>query len=116
MKRSLPPGAPAILDNDIVTFDPAEVCTRAATEPALKKPMVGSFAGSAPARRERPCGCRAAEQCDEVAPFHVEHGDFLPYALLARQPTRALGFPQLSLPQRSRLVLGADLNRSESRR
>jgi hypothetical protein len=22
------------------------------------------------ARSERPCGCRAAEQCDELAPFH----------------------------------------------
>jgi hypothetical protein len=35
----------------------------------------------------------AADQCDELAPFHVEHGDFLPYALSARRPTRALGFP-----------------------
>src|SRR5262249_28692343 len=36
--------------------------------------------------------CTAAEQRDELAPLHVEHGDFLPYALLARPPTRALGF------------------------
>jgi len=42
--------------------------------------------------RERPRN-GAAEQRDELAAFHVEHGDFLPYALLARQPTRALGFP-----------------------
>src|SRR5262249_14060170 len=35
----------------------------------------------------------AAQQRDEIAAFQVEHGDFLPYALLARQPTRALGFP-----------------------
>src|SRR6516164_9019250 len=27
---------------------------------------VGSFSGSAPARRERPCGCRAPEQSDEL--------------------------------------------------
>src|SRR5262249_20322596 len=44
-------------------------------------------------RRERPRGRRAAEQRDELAPFHAEHGDFLAYALLARQPTRALSFP-----------------------
>jgi hypothetical protein len=44
-------------------------------------------------RRERPRGRSTAEQRDELAPFHVEHRDFLPYALLARQPTRALGFP-----------------------
>src|SRR5262249_35061076 len=45
-------------------------------------------------RPERPrCYCSAAEQRDELAAFHVEHGDFLPYALLARQPTRALSFP-----------------------
>src|SRR5215472_4569372 len=43
------------------------------------------------ARRERP-GRRAAEQRDELAPFHVEHGDFLPYALLARRPGPPVGF------------------------
>src|SRR5262249_50952578 len=58
---------------------------------------------------------RAAEQRDEVAPFHVEHGDFLPYALLARQPTRALGFPHLSLPYAGWLISGADLNCADSR-
>jgi hypothetical protein len=35
----------------------------------------------------------ATEQCDELTPLHVRHGDFLPYALSARRPTRALGFP-----------------------
>jgi hypothetical protein len=29
-------------------------------------------------RRERPRGRRAANECDELAPFHVGHGDFLP--------------------------------------
>src|SRR5262249_27623484 len=33
--------------------------------------------------RERPRRSDAAEQRDELAPFHVEHGDFLPYALSA---------------------------------
>jgi len=28
------------------------------------------------ARRERPCDCRAAEQRDELAAFHVGHGSF----------------------------------------
>jgi len=40
-----------------------------------------------------------AEQRDELAPLHVRHGDFLPYALSARQPARALGFPApINLP------------------
>ena len=43
--------------------------------------------------RERPRDHCATDQRDELAPLHVEHGDFLPYALLARPPTRALGFP-----------------------
>src|SRR5712691_8492047 len=30
------------------------------------------------ARRERQCRRRAAEKRDELAPFHAEHGDFLP--------------------------------------
>src|SRR5260370_32701819 len=47
--------------------------------------------------------------------FMSSMGDFLPYALSARRPTRALGFQYLSLPQRGRLFLGADLNCSESR-
>src|SRR5262249_14365643 len=42
-------------------------CTRAATEPALKKPMVGSFPGSAPARRERPRR-RPAAECGQQFP------------------------------------------------
>ena len=37
----------------------------------------------------------ATEQCDELTPLHVRHGDFLPYALLARRPTRALSLPHL---------------------
>jgi len=35
------------------------------------------------ARRERPRYRRTADKRDEVAPFHVEHGDFLPCALSA---------------------------------
>src|SRR5262249_48227666 len=45
------------------------------------------------ARRERPCG-RAAEQRDEVAPFHVEHGGTSsPMRYQRRRLARALGFP-----------------------
>src|SRR6516162_46112 len=44
------------------------------------------------------CSWLVASSCiegsrDELAPFHVEQGDFLPYAQLARQLTRGLGFP-----------------------
>src|SRR5215470_9618527 len=42
-------------------------------------------------RRERPRRRSAAEQGDELATLHVEH--FLPYALSARRPIRAVGFP-----------------------
>src|SRR5215831_14539393 len=54
-------------------------------------------------RRERPRR-RAAEQRDELATPHVEHGEFLPDAL-----------SEPSTGPRGRQVLGADLNCSESR-
>jgi hypothetical protein len=38
-----------------------------AAEPALKKPMVGSFCGLLRTRRERSRDCGAAEQRDELA-------------------------------------------------
>src|SRR5262245_39782258 len=60
------------------------------------------------ARRERPRSSSAAEQRDELPPFHVEHGG-LPLCAV-----RSV-FRHLSLPQRCRPVLGADLNCSESR-
>src|SRR5262249_44665099 len=44
-------------------------------------------------RRERPRCRSAAEQYDELAPLHVSHGDFLPYALPPPRPTGPLGFP-----------------------
>jgi hypothetical protein len=46
--------------------------------------------------------------------FMSSMGDFLPYALSARRPTRALGFRTSNLPQGGRQVLGADLNCPES--
>jgi hypothetical protein len=42
-------------------------------------------------RRERPSGSRA-EKRDELAPFHAEHGDFLP-CRLASPPGLTLGLP-----------------------
>jgi hypothetical protein len=62
-------------------------------------------------------GCRcAAEQGDELAAFYVEHGDFLPYALLEPPTGPCPVFRTLNLPQDDPQVLGANLKRSESRR
>src|SRR6516225_2467698 len=59
----------------------------------------------------------ATDQCDELTPLHVRHGDFLPYALSASPTGQCARFSgTISLPQRGRLVLGADLKCSESRR
>ena len=49
------------------------------------------------ARGERPRDC-AAEQRDELAALHFEHGDFLPDAVSARRLTRPADFQHLSLP------------------
>src|SRR5262249_40024889 len=57
----------------------------------------------------------ATEQCDELTPLHVRHGDFLPYAYQRRRLARAL-FRTSSLPQGCPQVLGTDLKCSESRR
>jgi len=65
-------------------------------------------------RCQRPPRRRAAEKRDELPPFHVEHGG-LPRCQPADRPVRSV-FRHLSLPQRGRLVLGANLNCSESRR
>ena len=69
------------------------------------------------ARREGPRCRRAAEQRDELAPFHVEHGGLPPLRAVsaADWPVRSV-FHTSSLPQSGREVLGADLNCSESRR
>ena len=64
-------------------------------------------------RRERPRRRRTAEQCDERAPPHAEHRASSPSQNPAgRGPQQCT----LSLLQKGRLVLGADLNCSESRR
>jgi hypothetical protein len=45
--------------------------------------------------RERPCRRRAAEQRDEVAAFHVEHGASSPALCQRRRPwCRAVGLPR----------------------
>jgi hypothetical protein len=51
--------------------------------------------------REWPCS-RAADERDEIATPHIEHGD------TPLQPV----YRSLNLPQKGREVLGADLNRS----
>src|SRR5262249_32693052 len=80
-----------------------------------KKPIIGNF---------RDCCARAASGHAAEPPssvmksrrFMSSMGDFLPYALSARRLTRPADFRHLSLPAAGRLVLGADLNCSESRR
>src|SRR6266478_4512164 len=110
--------APAIIDSEVASIRPAELL-----KALLKYGHAGADIGIAfrnrhqhadttnslrllRARRERPCGCCAAEQRDELAASHVEHGGFLPRSV-CRTP---------SLPQAAGEVLGADLNCSESRR
>jgi hypothetical protein len=68
------------------------------------------------AGRERSRG-RAPRSAMNSRRFMSGMGDFLPYALSAPadRPVRSV-FRHLSLSQRGRLVLGADLNCSESRR
>ena len=62
------------------------LCARAAPGHAMTAP--------------RPRDDRTAEQRDEVVPLDVRHGDFLPYALLARRPTHALAFSGTSACRR----------------
>jgi hypothetical protein len=74
------------------------------------------------ARRERPCRRRAAQQRDELAPSHVEHGAPSPAlgrqhpAMITSRPTAhsvALLHPQPTTGWIG--ILGTDLNCSESR-
>src|SRR6266404_3153051 len=44
-------------------------------------------------RRERPRDCRAAEQRDELASLHADHGEFLPCRLASSPPGTAPGLP-----------------------
>jgi len=46
------------------------------------------------ARRQRPHSRRAAEQSDELATFHAEHGDFLPCRLASSPSGPTLGLPR----------------------
>ncbi len=66
-------------------------------------------------RRERPRGRRAAEQRDEIAASHVGHGLPLPGVSTGNQRTAQSAYRTLSLPRKHQQVLGAGLNRSESR-
>src|SRR5262249_42664875 len=72
--------APAVLDRDGVTIDPAEFaqplhtciypCALAYWPAAAEVPDSRRLAGLLRARRERPRCCRAADQRYECAPFH----------------------------------------------
>src|SRR5262249_33241147 len=44
-------------------------------------------------RCQPPRSRRAADQRDELAPFHIEHGGLPPLCGISRRPTRAVGFP-----------------------
>jgi hypothetical protein len=50
-------------------------------ELADRYPIRAGFARCC-ARPQRPCGSRAAEKRDELAPLHTEHEDFFPCRLL----------------------------------
>jgi hypothetical protein len=72
---------PAIFDRDGASFDPAEFAQslhKSGRQLALRgrrsrtqKPDSRQLARLLRARRERPSGCRTAEQRDELAPFHA---------------------------------------------
>src|SRR5262249_41084132 len=59
----------------------------------------------------------ATDQTNKLTPFHVEHGGLPPLCAIS-PPTDpcARFFRHLSLPQNGGLILGADLNCSESKR
>ena len=106
---------PTIVDCYILIFDVAELlsscprkrCDR--TSPTLVRSAVKEANRSCRllgARRERPCHRRTAEQRDQLAPCHEDHG--LPSG------TRCTSLQHLSLPPKYPQVLGADLNCSES--
>jgi hypothetical protein len=67
-----------------------------------------------PARQKWPRSRCTAEQRDELASSHVEHGYFLPDAVSAPPTGPCSVFRTFSLPHINGQVLGADLNRSES--
>src|SRR5262249_50044311 len=99
---------PTILDGDGATLNPAEFAqplNKSGNPLALnrrvgtQKPDGRRFTGL-PARRERPCSRRAADQRDELAPSPVKHG-----------ASRALGDRKGWAPNGSPAV---GLNRSES--
>jgi len=52
--------------------------------------VLNACAAHAPARRKWPCRCRATEQRDVLAAFHVEHG------AAAKGPTRPIMRPTLA--------------------
>src|SRR5215471_5023661 len=120
---------PVVLDSDVLPFDVAGFLktvterghiTRSDFRSPRVKKLDHRHRRLLPPRApylDREQQATATNQCDELTPLHVRHGDFLPYALFsaADRPIRSI-FRHLSLPQRGRLVLGADMNRSESRR
>src|SRR5262249_14494596 len=67
------------------------------------------------ARRERPRCRSAAEQRDELAALHVEHGGLPPLCAISPPTGPCSVFRTCSLPQGGLQVLGANLKCSESR-
>src|SRR5262249_39059499 len=127
-KRVLSTLGKTVLDDDILPFDPTVFlqslakclqltshCRRARVARQQKANPANRRVRLLRARREWPRS-RAAEQRDEIATFHVEHGDFLPDALSALPTGPCPVFRSFSLPQGGRQVLGANLKCSESRR
>jgi hypothetical protein len=117
---------PAIFDRHVLSIDIPHLAQALAEGEQTARPGVRRCAAEEPdhrhrrllrARRERPRGCRAAEQRNELTPPHVGHGGFLPprsEPSATDGPLRSV-YGTLNLLQSSRQVLGADLNRSESR-
>jgi hypothetical protein len=56
-----------------------------------------------PFNRPRPRNHGAAEQRDELAPFHADHGDFLPCRLASSPPGLTLGLPHAQPASERRL-------------
>src|SRR5262245_25178880 len=86
---------PTVFDNDVLALDEAcflqalaEGCheVRGVSERGVPQETNNRHRRLLPSRalhlgREQQAA--ATEQCDELTPLHVRHGDFLPYALLA---------------------------------
>src|SRR5262249_38227509 len=112
---------PAIFDGYVAALDKASFAQALAKRSELRRVPVWRCRSEEPdhrhrrvlsARPERARRSRA-EQCDELAPFYAEHGEFLPRPLASPPEPESEGDEcrsvscTLSLPQRARQVLGA---------